>query len=251
MSKNESKIGWKLKNVAVSLCLSSAAAILPAALAADVPADLNLPPMNLNVPTKDGTFYLNVMLNSVKNLNDYTFDSEIITYKKNSVVRATGKFYYKPLNLVRIEVTGQGYKSGSVLVRTSEGKVRAKGGNSLAWMKLTLAEDSRMLILPNGLNVVKSDYQHLVSGLKEAISQGGKCTISQSPVSVSYLNDKVTVLDVTDPQKADTIWQRLYIKPDNNLPIAWDIYNGGKLFSRAKFLNVKPNVGLTDDLFQL
>ena len=203
------------------------------------------------LPSKDGLSYLNSLLELVRALNDYTFDTELTTFKPEGTTLTTGKFAYKRADLVRVEVTGSGYKSGSVVVRSPDGKISARGGGMLSHIKLSLTEDSRMLQLPNGLNVVKSDFASLISQAKSQVSSGFKSRVTD-PVLIDEFKEKVIILDIlSQTNPAVEIVERIYLNPSDNVPVAWDIYKGGKLFSRVRFLNIKVNPGLVPDLFRI
>jgi outer membrane lipoprotein-sorting protein len=203
-----------------------------------------------SLPSKDGFSFLNNLLDAVRALNDYTYDTELTTYKPGNTTLMTGRFSYKRTDLVRIEVTGTGYKAGSVVVRSPDGKISARGGGMLSHLKLTLAEDSRMLQLPNGLNVVKSDFASLLAQAKNEVSSGFKSRVTD-PVLIDEFKEKVIILDILSQANSQgEIAERIYLSADS-VPVAWDIYKEGKLFSRVRFLNIKVNPGLGPDLFKI
>lgn len=197
---------------------------------------------------KDAKAYLDQLLENASALNDYTFDSELVTYKSAKPTQSKGKMFFKKHDLVRVEVTDNSYKAGSVVVRRKDGVVRAQGGINLLYMKMTLQEDSRMLRLPNGYHVLKSDIHSLLSELKKELAEKQYCArVSTSTTQIG--GQKAYVIEETGPQ--DALAKRIYVGAENNVPILWEIYQQGKLFSSVKFQHFQPNVGLKDELFNL
>jgi outer membrane lipoprotein-sorting protein len=201
----------------------------------------------------DGQPLVQHMLKTAKSLQDYTFDSEVATYKKadKKPKLETGTFSFKSPGMIRLQVTGQGMRAGSVLVKQSDGAIKAKGGNGLTFLKVNLTPDSRMLTLSNGYNVLSSDYASLIKGLQGKLTAGQTSKASRRFVNVEGREDNVHVIDVFAPNKIDEVAERIFISSRVDLPVIWETYKNGNLFSRVRFSRLKINQGLADDLFHM
>jgi outer membrane lipoprotein-sorting protein len=206
---------------------------------------------NVAVGHVPGKPVLERSLEAAKQLREYSFNSELLTYKKSKPKTSTGDFFFKKANQIRVQVTGSGMQAGSVVVRRADGVIRGKGGNGLSFLTMTLDPDSRVLMTPNDLNVTKSDFVSLLSGAYGQVSNGEKCRTGAAPIYCAELKEKVWVVDLLAPGKSNELSERIFLRTDNNSPAVWEIYKDGKLFSRAKFLNLKINPGLADSLFQM
>jgi outer membrane lipoprotein-sorting protein len=114
---------------------------------------------------------------------------------------------------------------------------------------MSLSEDSRLLALPNGFNVIKSDYISLVTNLRTYLNNGIKTRATASPISVSGFSEKVHVLEVLNQDQS--VKERIFISISHGVPVQWDIFSNGKLFSSVSFTNYKPNQGFRDEIFKL
>jgi len=111
---------------------------------------------------------------------------------------------------------------------------------------MNLEEDSRMLLLPNGYNVMKSDFASILGDLLK------RAPTSQMQVS-DVISDKLwgRGVRVIDVKKGNGITDRLFVGSNDLIPIEWDLYKDGKLVSVTRFENFRANVGLDDNLFEL
>jgi hypothetical protein len=205
-----------------------------------------------NIATIDGKSFAERMRKSLDEYTDYTCDSFVYMYNPEAQRVAGGSFCFKKINFVRLTVQAKGVKDGAVVVRTPDGKIRAKGGPKLRFLHMNLNLDSRWLQVPNGFNAIESDIGHLLDRLPAALSSGSKLKVTAEPVNVPRLNQKLYVLQVIKPASdGDTISEQLYVSKESDLPIEWDIFREGKRYSVATFENFKGNVGLEDSIFHL
>jgi hypothetical protein len=199
----------------------------------------------------DGKPLLERSLESARKLNDYTLNSELLTYKKGKAKASSAIMSFKRIKLFRVQVTGSGMQAGSIVVRRADGLIRGKGGNGLSFLTMTLDPDSRLLMTPNDLNVMQTDLLSLLSEARSRASHGDKCRAGTGAIYSDELRQKVQVIDLIAAGKSNELSERLFLRANDNLPAAWEIYKDGKLFSRAKFSNLKINQGLADSLFQM
>ena len=197
----------------------------------------------------DGAAELQKLLTQVNGWSDYTCLTEQHNFKPNKITIAASKFFYKKGPVVRIEVVGGGFRDGSVVVRSRDGKITGKGGGLMGCIQMTLDPDSRMLILPSGINVMHADFPELVAKLNNDLAHGFSSKMSSSPVTEPDLGRKVFGIEIHDNSNA--LKAKLFLSAEDHLPLRWDIFraDGGK--TQTYFKNLRFNTGLSDDLFNM
>src|SRR5271168_1168572 len=118
--------------------------------------------INLSDKMSDGREILESMNTAASEIEDYSCECTLLHFK-NTGKRPTdtgAKFYYKKPGQVRIEAVTHDYRNGSVVVRNNRG-IRGLGGGMLRSLKMNLEENSRVIRLPNGYCVVKTDFPSL------------------------------------------------------------------------------------------
>jgi|GEM_PF-3396770 hypothetical protein len=186
----------------------------------------------------------------VSKFKDYKFHSAIKTYKGAKTNNMEGDFFYKKAKNVRVEVTSGGIKKGTVVVRNADG-IKAKMGGGLLGFKVSLTEDSRMLLAPNGFNVVHSDLGSLLSQLKERVASGMVVRSSDGPIPVPGMKGTMLVVEVIQPKPAEKVVERLCIDPKDLASIHWDIFKQDQLFSTFEVADFKGDVNLDEKLFTM
>jgi hypothetical protein len=190
---------------------------------------------------------LESLLASVSNWNDYSCIAELHSFKTGKDVPSTCRFFYKKRSQVRIEVTGGGFRDGSVIVRQADSAVKAHGGGLLGRMIMNLDPDSRLLVMANGLNVTKSDFPEILGSCNDLLHKA--YTAKGSTTDVPDLGAKAYVIDINDANQQ--LSRRIYLSADQKTPLRFDYYKDGKLLTTCYFKSLKPNAGLTDELFKL
>lgn len=182
--------------------------------------------------------------------DDYVFDTRLTGKLKDVLKEGGGKFYFKRHQKVRVEVTHGAVSQGSVVVKREDGVIQGRGGGLLRFMKLTLQEDSRMLVLPSGNSVVKADLTTLLTELRDRLKKGAKARVASDEVTGKLWKGPVKVIEVVEGT-FENVTDRLFLNPKTNVPVEWDVYKDGMLTSITYFDNFKGNVGLDDKLFAL
>jgi hypothetical protein len=179
---------------------------------------------------------------------DYSCFSEMHNFKPGKTTISASRFFYKKGPTVRLEVVGGGFRDGSVIVRGRDGKITARGGGLMGAIKMNLDPDSRMLILPSGVNVTHADFPELYLYWKDQVEHGCTCRLS-APMNHSEFEKKIRMMELLDAK--NTVLYRVYLSAEERVPIRWDSYkaDGGK--TQTWFKNLKINAGLSDDLFKL
>lgn len=214
------------------------------------PAFCATPESLLDDKKPTGTALLDKIHAYVSKFKDYKFHSAIKTYKGSKTNNMEGNFFYKKAKNVRIEVTSGGIKKGSIVVRNSDG-IKAKMGGGLLGLKVTLTEDSRMLLAPNGFNVVQSDLGSLLAGLKERVASGLIVRSSDGPIPVPGMKGDMLVVEVIQPKPAEKVVERLCIDPKDLALIHWDIFKQDQLFSTFEVADFKGDVNLDEKIFTM
>jgi outer membrane lipoprotein-sorting protein len=200
--------------------------------------------------TTDGTNFIQDMADAASQLKSYTFDYETTVFKGNKTIDQRGTFYFKQPRQLRVEMTGN-YKHGAVAVLGKDGKVRGHLGGALSAFTMTLAPDSDMLQGANGYPLVDSDFLGMAQVIKKFLQSGCKTQVSEHPVAVEGQTKKVYVLEIFRPSSTD-LYKRSYIDPQSLLPIEWfDYQNGGKLFARTVWKNLKFDDSIADSVFKI
>lgn len=181
---------------------------------------------------------------------DYVVDTRLTGKLRDALKDGGGKFFWKKRQRVRVEVTKGTVNQGSVVVRREDGVVRGCGGGMLRFVKLTLQEDSRMLVLPSGNSVVKADLPTLTTELRDRVKKGSKARLASDEVTGKLWKGPVKVVEVVEGS-FENVTDRIFLNPKTNVPVEWDVYKDGMLASITYFDNFKGNVGLDDKLFDL
>lgn len=226
-----------LRSVALSLPISLAAC----AVAFLVPAEAE---SNLS----DGTQFFEKLVQDSQLWSDYSCLTEMHNFKPDKTTISSSRFFYRKGPEVRIEVVGGGFRDGSVIVKKKDGTIRAKGGFFMGGIEMNLDPDSRMLMLPNGVNAAHADMPELFLNIKQDLSKGFTVKVNPVPTLEPSLQQKVILMEIIDG--AQQLNRRIFLSEDK-LPVRWDSFKGGKMVTSTFFKNIKINPGLKDDKFQL
>lgn len=198
--------------------------------------------------------FLHGIVEKLKKIDDYVVETELCTWPNGKATPkvSSGKYFFKKQQRIRIEVTSRGPKNGSVLVKSEDGQVKAKGGPALLGITVTLHEDSDLLNLADGSNVLHSDFMTQIQEISKALAKGqqGIVTVEPSP----YKDHKVWVLEVKEgeqPMSENTLHSRVLLNAVSGVPESIIRFKDGKIFSKVSTKNAQINPGLSDSLFNL
>lgn len=233
---------FRFVHKALLLALAAPLVSLSTATAA-TPSDQSLidkPESFLKDKGADGTKVVTSMLDRTRQLKAYTFDSILSTFVNGKEIVETGKMFFKSPNLLRFEAKRAGKRSGSVVVRQRDGKIRGKMGGALGGIKVTLAPDSKLLKTSNGFSILDSDLASLLSMAAEKM-KANNCLTGQ----VEGVPSQVVELVESD---GDLIY-RMALDTTKKLPEHWSLFKGNALFSTVQFANLQILPDLSDTLF--
>ncbi len=233
-----SRIAVSLVLTSLSICLSTSAFAQQAELSLSHSESL----LN-NGATSDGKPALKSMLEKTQRLKAYKFETVLTTNVKGKEITETGRLFFKSPNLIRFEALKAGKRSGAIVVRQSDGKIRGKMGGALGGIKVTLAPDSKLLKTSNGFSVLESDLGSLLSLAFEKMTANTRCLAGKAK---SISNQIIELVD-----KDNGLVFRMAVKEPERLPEQWSIFLDGKLFSTAKFVGLQVLQDLPDSIFAL
>jgi hypothetical protein len=199
--------------------------------------------------TVDGISSMQKLSDAIGSWSDYSCITEMYNIKPNKTTVSHSRFFYKKGPQVRIEVVGGGFRNGSTIVRGKDGSVRIRGGPLMGGIEMDLDSESRMLILPCGINAISADFPEILADLKNDLKHGYTCKVTSLPVAEPSLSNPVNIMDIYDPSGIINV--RLYISPEQQLPLRWDGFASGKLRASIYFKKLQINAGLPDTLFKL
>lgn len=200
-------------------------------------------------PMKDGAAFIDIMVEKIERMNDYSLLFETKSFKKGSTLVDAGKLYFKKPKMMRVEETGE-YNKGSVAVIQRDGKARARGGGITGLVVLTLKPDDKMLDAANGDKMEDSDFASLARILKERLRSGHSARVSEKPMTVAGVAEPAYVLEIFKPSEPKVCMKRVWVHPNSYLPVRWDDYDY-KDPCLSTWKDVRSNVGLSDNLFKL
>ncbi|MCW5821712.1 MAG: hypothetical protein KIT34_02855 [Cyanobacteria bacterium TGS_CYA1] len=198
--------------------------------------------------------FIKGIIDKLRRIDDYVVDTELTTWpgnKANPKIQG-GKYFFKKQQRVRVEVTTKGPKNGSVLVKNEDGQVKAKGGPALLGITVNLHEDSDLLNLADGSNVLHSDFLTQMERLSKDLSQGQKAIVTSEPSP--YKDHHVWVLEMKEgeaPFSDKALHMRVLLNSSNGIPESIIKFKDGKIFSKIVVRNAQLNSGLADALFNL
>lgn len=179
---------------------------------------------------------------------EYRTDVSLIFFKGGDTKETKSRVFWRNSEEVRIEVVSAGFKSGSVMVKHKDGHVRIHTGPMLAFVKMTVDPDSRLLKMENGRNVTKASIPSLVSELSEEMKAGLKCLVSSNSETIEGLPP---VLEFQILNLDGSLNARVFVTSDKHIPVRWERFAQGKHTSMATFSGLSVDPGLADNLFQL
>jgi outer membrane lipoprotein-sorting protein len=198
---------------------------------------------------KDGATFIDRLIHRTAELRDYSTDFELTVFKNGSTVKERGEYSFKQPKLIRLEETGD-YKNGSVAVLGKDGKAHGHFGGPLKFLKGTISPDSAELRAANGYPLKNSDFLSLASYLKKMLAEGCKSRVSEQAVVVESLSHPVYVLEMYRQNDSGKVQKRIFIEPTTLLPLRWDDFDYA-FPSVTVWRNVKTNIGLSDNVFQM
>lgn len=203
-------------------------------------ASLDAPESLLRDTASDGTSIVKAMQDRTKQMKAYTFESTLSTFLNGKEIVETGKLYFKSPNLIRFEVKRAGKRSGAVVLRQADGKIRGKMGGALGGVKVTLSPDSKLLKSSNGFSVLESDLGSLLALAREKMS-------ANSCISGKIAGIPTPLVELVE-KDGDMIF-RIVLDSAAKWPEKWSLFKDNRIFSTVRFASIQSLPDLPDALF--
>lgn len=205
----------------------------------------------LIIDMEDGKDFIDKMVAAAHSLDDYSFSSHMLVYKKKGkVIEERSNFYFKKPRLIRVEIT-DGSKEGAVAVLRADGKVRAHLGGALKFFTVTLDPRSDQLDSANEYPMVDADFISLAEFLANWVKEGIHSRVSKAPIQLDSTGEMVNVVEMYKDNDEGRVLKRVFVDSKSHLPVEWYDYRGGALWSKSIFTNLRINQGLKDSLFEM
>lgn len=200
----------------------------------------------------DGAEFIEKMCAAALTMDNYSSSYAMLVYKANPPIKQSGVFYFKKPHLMRVEVQ-KGSKAGSLAILASDGKVHGHLGGALKYFTAAVAPDSDLVRAANGFPMVGTDFDSLAAYLKNMIRQGDHSRVTQKPIKTNKTSSATYVIDMfaINAKNALVLKKRIYADPQTLLPVYWEDYIDGKLWSESSWSDLKTNIALQNTFFKL
>jgi outer membrane lipoprotein-sorting protein len=185
--------------------------------------------------------------NAVAGLQDYTVTIHTHEVLGRRVQDRIQQFWFKKPTLAKIEVTS-GPGRGGLAVWRGGTTLRGHQGGFLSFIKLTLdIHDARA----ESLRGDTIDTAYFGQWLTHFANTKGDVSQTPGPLVEGVPTDAVT-LNVADPSADHNVSREIvYLSTATHLPLKTERFEGDALVKSELFIDLKPNVGLTDADFDI
>ena len=183
-----------------------------------------------------------------KTIKDYHCNMQSLNRLGQEVDKKKLDFSFQRPHKIRMEVL-DGPKKGSVIVRTADGKIRAKKGGILGVIAVTLDESDPRVTNLRGRKFYKADWGSVIAEWLLAVKKGWK--MERLP-DETYNNQKCYVLTAhwkspQSPITEDKIW----VDQSTHLIVRRQQFEGQNLVNEVVWWNLQINPNLDPGLFDL
>lgn len=205
---------------------------------------------------EDGSALVNKMFAAATSLNSYSCHYQMLVFKNNPPLKETGTMYFRKPRLYRVEVN-RGPKNGSVAILCADGKIHGHLGGWLKFFQSSVPPDSDLAKAINGFPMAGTDFYSLTQWLVNMLKHGDSSLVSLNPIPIAKASMDTYILDMystgknTNGKNQQVLIKRIYVNPHNYLPVDWEDYRNGKLWSESSWNNLQINVALPDNIFKL
>jgi outer membrane lipoprotein-sorting protein len=203
---------------------------------------------------KDGSSLINKMLGAASDLDSYSFNYQMLVYKKNETVQQTGTIYFCKPRLLRVEVN-LGPKKGSVAILCSDGKIHGHLGGIMKYFNFAISADSDLARAANDFPMAGTDFYSLACYLKNMLQEGALSQTSQRAECTDKASVPTYILEMYSLGKNKNssqllLLKRIYVNSQTYLPVFWEDYRDAVLWSQTTWKNLHSNIELPDSLFK-
>ena len=133
-----------------------------------------------------------------------------------------------------------------------DGQIHGHLGGLLKVFSGSISTDSNMAETINGFPMADTDFYSLSAYLKNMLKQGDSSLNTVEARQINKTNNPVYVLDIYTAGKSikPLLLKRVYVDPQTYLPVYWEDYINGKIWSASSWRNIHTNLRLPDNFFQ-
>lgn len=242
------KLALPVLLVLVPLCLGPKAMSIETRVSPSTVAIV--PSQVMNDDYEDGKNFIEKMCSGSEAMNNYSSAYEMLVYKSQQTVKETGTFSYKKPRLMRVEVQ-TGPKKGSVAILALDGKVHGHLGGALKFFRATLSPDSELVRALNGFPMAGTDFYSLSSYVRNMLKEGDQSRVSKTAVQTNRTSFPTYVLDLYSTKFGkELLLKRVYVDPHTLLPVFWEDYIDGKIWSESGWHDLKTDVEFPENFFK-
>ena len=199
----------------------------------------------------DGSQFISKMCSAADAMDNYSSRFQISVNKKHPAVTQSGSLAFRKPRLMRVEVTG-GKNNGALAILQEDGKVHGHAGGALKMFKTSVSPDSPKVRAPNGLRMVDGDFSSLANYLRNMLNKEKHSRLSSEPIRTDKTTSPTYVLDLYSGKPThEHLVKRVYADPGTMLPVFWEDYHHGKLYSESSWSDLKTNVEFPANYFNL
>jgi len=200
--------------------------------------------------TADGEPFIDKMVTAAEGLDNYSSSYEMVVYKEHPPINELGVFSFKKPRLMKVEVE-KGPKKGSVAILALDGKVHGHLGGALKFFRASVSPDSELVRAANGFPMVGTDFYSLAAYLKNMLKEGDRSRVSREPIQTTRTTSPTYIVDMYASKFGnEPLLKRIYVDPRTYLPVFWEDYIDGKLWSESAWHNLKTNVEFAENFFK-
>lgn len=203
---------------------------------------------------RDGAYLIDKMVAGSLSLNNYSAHFQMLVYKDNKIIKEAGIIHFRKPQLLRVDVN-QGPNKGALAILGSDGKIHGHLGGLLKYFPSWISVDSDVARAINGFPLAGTDFYSLAQDLKNMLKQGDGSLSSQTPITTGKTAIATYILDMYAPAGKSNnspalLLKRIYVNPETYLPVFWEDYREGKLWSESLWHDLQTNLALPDSLFK-
>lgn len=199
----------------------------------------------------DGKALINKMVEKSANLSNYSAEYTMFVYKPKKAQVEKGIFYFSKPKLLRIEVK-EGERKGALAILAADGKIHGHMGGLMKYFKGAVSADSDFAKAINGFPMAGIDFYSLAAYLKNMIREGDSSISTVNTLKTKVVNKPTFILDMykMDKENKPVLLKRVFVDPATYLPVYWEDYTDGKLWSQSIWQNIHFNANLPSTMFR-
>jgi outer membrane lipoprotein-sorting protein len=182
---------------------------------------------------------------SFQSINDYECVMESVVKGKKDVKRGTYHYWFKKPEMVRIKVE-KGSHRGSQIALNAAGKIRARPGGLLKFIKVPVDKNDKRLRSPRGTPFYDTHMGSSCRRLREALQRSDKAEVTGAPGGELQI-----VMSYKDPQSQAQMKEVWLVDSARWLITGCDVFESGDQVEHVVYRDYRVNAGIEDKVFNL